>query len=165
MRVPSNWQHVQVPEHPTPSEGEIATADVETITAVVTEYFQSWFLGDAARMRSVLHPNLSKRTPVQPGGPELALGEDTAETMVASAGRGARPQYEHWQDVEVLHVAGGIATAMVHSQPFVEYIHLARFGDRWLIVNALYLDNAGESCSGDEQEISSLSQLSPRTIR
>ena len=30
---------------------------------------------------------------------------------------------------------------MVHSQPFVEYIHLARFADRWLIVNTLYLDN------------------------
>ena len=24
------------------------------------------------------------------------------------------------------------------SEPFVEYVHLARFGDRWLIVNALY---------------------------
>jgi hypothetical protein len=27
---------------------------------------------------------------------------------------------------------------MVRSAPFVEYLHLARFGDRWLIVNALY---------------------------
>jgi len=24
------------------------------------------------------------------------------------------------------------------ARPFVEYLHLARFGDRWLIVNALY---------------------------
>lgn len=31
-----------------------------------------------------------------------------------------------------------IATVMVRSEPFVEYLHLARFADRWLIVNALY---------------------------
>jgi hypothetical protein len=30
------------------------------------------------------------------------------------------------------------ATVMVQSAPFVEYLHLARFGERWLIVNALY---------------------------
>lgn len=130
-----------MPEHRIPYEAEAGSSDVDAITAVVTEYFQSWFLGDASRMRSVLHPDLSKRTAVQPGGPGLALEEDTAETMVASAGRGPRPQYEHWQNVEVLHVSAGIATAMVHSQPFVEYIHLARFADRWLIVNTLYLDN------------------------
>jgi hypothetical protein len=27
---------------------------------------------------------------------------------------------------------------MVRSEPFGEYLHLGRFGDRWLIVNALY---------------------------
>jgi len=42
-------------------------------------------------------------------------------------------------DVEaVTRVARDIATVMVRSEPFVEYLHLARFGDRRLIVNALY---------------------------
>jgi Putative lumazine-binding len=40
--------------------------------------------------------------------------------------------------VTVLDLFGDIATVMVRSEPFVEYVHLARFGDRWLIVNALY---------------------------
>jgi hypothetical protein len=91
-------------------------------------------------MRSALHPALSKRTPSQAGGPDLTLEEDTAASMVASAGRGPRPQYEHWQDVEVLDVSSDIATAKVRSQPFVEYVHLARFDGRWLIVNTLYQD-------------------------
>lgn len=39
----------------------------------------------------------------------------------------------------VLNVFRDIATVMVRSEPFVEYLHLARFGDNWLIVNALYL--------------------------
>jgi len=42
------------------------------------------------------------------------------------------------QEVTVLDVFRDIATVMVRSAPFVEYLHLARFGDRWLIVNALY---------------------------
>jgi len=28
---------------------------------------------------------------------------------------------------------------MVQSEPPTEYLHLARFGDRWLIVTALYV--------------------------
>ena len=40
----------------------------------------------------------------------------------------------------MLDVFRDIATVMVRSEPFVEYLHLARFGKRWLIVNALYLE-------------------------
>ena len=39
----------------------------------------------------------------------------------------------------MLDVFRDIATVMVRSQPFVEYLHLARCGSRWLIVNALYV--------------------------
>jgi hypothetical protein len=120
-----------------------AEDDVAAITAVVTAYFQSWFRGEPELMRSVLHPALTKRTPANPGGPDLTLLEDNATSMVASVSRGPRPQYEHWQDVDVLDVSQDIATAKVRSQPFVEYVHLARFGDKWLIVNALYLDAPG----------------------
>jgi len=132
-----------VADDPKSSRTVPSAVDVNAITAVVEDYFQSWFLGDPARMASALHPAFSKRTPAQPGGPDLALEEDTAESMVASAGRGPRPQYEHWQDVEVLDVSAHIATAKVRSQPFVEYVHLARFDGRWLIIHALYLDRLG----------------------
>ena len=50
-----------------------------------------------------------------------------------------RTQYEHWQDVHVVDVAGDIATVVVRSQPFDEYLHLGRFDGRWLIINALYV--------------------------
>jgi len=40
--------------------------------------------------------------------------------------------------VTVLDIFRDIATVTVRSAPFVEYLPLARFGDRWLIVNALY---------------------------
>ncbi len=42
-------------------------ANVEAVSRVATEYFQSWFAGDGERMRACLHPALAKRTPEQPG--------------------------------------------------------------------------------------------------
>jgi hypothetical protein len=121
------------------SNARSETPDVSAVAAAATEYFQAWFAGDGDRMRAVLHPALSKCTPVHPGGPELTLDEDTAESMVSDTARGPRTQYEPWQDVHVVDVAGDIATVMVRSQPFDEYLHLGRFGGRWLIINALYV--------------------------
>ena len=121
------------------SKAKSETPDIAAVAAVATEYFQSWFAGDGARMRAVLHPALSKRTPKHAGGPELTLDEDTAESMVSDTARGPRTQYEPWQDVHVVDVAGDIATVVVRSQPFDEYLHLGRFDGRWLIINALYV--------------------------
>jgi hypothetical protein len=69
----------------------------------------------------------------------LALHEDPTEALVADTASGEGTGFDRWQEVTVLDIFRGIATVMVRSEPFVEYLHLARFGDRWLIVNALYL--------------------------
>ena len=120
------------------------TPDIAAVAAVATEYFQSWFAGDGDRMGAVLHPALSKRTPQHPGGPGLTLNEDTAESMVSDTARGPRTQYEPRQDVHVVDVAGDIATVVVRSEPFDEYLHLGRFDGRWLIINALYVERQAE---------------------
>lgn len=105
---------------------------------MATEYFQSWFAGDGERMRACLHPALAKRTAEEPGAESLLLHEDPTETLVADTATGEGTGFEPIQAVTVLDVFRDIATVMVRSEPFVEYLHLARFGDRWLIVNALY---------------------------
>lgn len=112
--------------------------DVDAVAAVATEYFQSWFAGDGERMRACLHPALAKRTPERPGSESLELHEDPTETLVADTASGEGTGFKPSQEVRVLDVFRDIATVMVRSEPFVEYLHLARFGHRWLIVNALY---------------------------
>jgi Putative lumazine-binding len=113
-------------------------ADVEAVASVATEYFQSWFAGDGERIRACLHPMLAKRTPEQPGTASLTLHEDPTPQLVADTATGEGTGFEPVQEVTVLNVFRDIATVMVRSAPFVEYLHLARFGERWLIVNALY---------------------------
>ena len=117
---------------------EASPADLEAITAVATEYFQSWFAGDAERMRPCLHPELAKRTAEAAGTEALTLHEDPTEQLLVDTASGEGTGFEAAQEVTVLDVFRDIATVMVHSEPFTEYLHLARFGDRWLIVNALY---------------------------
>jgi hypothetical protein len=73
-----------------------------------------------------------------------AKGKPQVRTLIAGQGStllnrlGGGSRFEPWQEVIVLDVFGAIATVMVRSRPFVEYLHLARFDGRWLIVNALY---------------------------
>ncbi len=38
----------------------------------------------------------------------------------------------------VLDADDEVASVKIFSQPFNEYLHLARFGDGWLVVNAVY---------------------------
>jgi hypothetical protein len=115
-----------------------STADLEAVSAVATEYFQSWFSGDGERMRACLHPALAKRTAEQPGTDSLVFHEDPTEQLVRDTASGEGTEFQPEQEVTVLDVFRDMATVMVRSEPFVEYLHLARFGNRWLIVNALY---------------------------
>ncbi len=112
------------------SIGEASPADVEAVTRVATEYFQSWFAGDGERMRACLHPALAKRTPKEPGAESLVLHEDPTESLIADTASGEGTAFDPRQEVTVLDVFRDIATVMVRSEPFVEYVHLARFGNR-----------------------------------
>jgi hypothetical protein len=118
--------------------GETADADVEAVAAVVTEYAQAWFAGDGDRIRVVLHPELAKRRAEAPGAASLDLHEDPVDALVADTASGEGTVFEPVQEVTVLDVYRDIATAMFTCEPFREYVHLARFDGRWLIVNTLY---------------------------
>jgi hypothetical protein len=110
--------------------------DEDAIKTTVSDYFEGWFQGDAERMERALHPRLAKRSP-QNG----TLDEDTAQTMIdaTKAGLGTRhPPERRGFDIHLTEIHGGIATVVVHSQVYREYLHLARSDDGWKIVNALW---------------------------
>lgn len=114
--------------------------DEEAIRSVARAYLESWLDGDGEGMRGTLHPDLAKRgldyaADRKPSG----LHHLTAEYMERSAGSGPRRQFGRTCDITV-DVADNIASAKVVSEPFVDYLHLAKLDGRWSIVNVLYED-------------------------
>ena len=111
--------------------------NVDAIRAAAAAYIESWLAGDEARMRGCLNPELAKRRVADPASGELSLHEVPAAALVADAAmpkEGIAPGYS----IDILDVTAGSASVKVLSAPFVDYLHLARFGQRWLIVNVLY---------------------------
>jgi hypothetical protein len=110
--------------------------DEDAIRAAVLDYFEGWFEGDAKRMERALHQRFAKRAVREKG-----LDEDTAQTMIeatrAGLGKG-RDGGDRQIDVDVVEVHGTIATAVVHSNVYREYLHVARTDDGWKLVNALW---------------------------
>jgi hypothetical protein len=120
-------------------------SDEEQIVETVHDYFDGWFDGDAARMERALHPEMVKRT----SGPDQAstLGIITAAQMVEWTGHGEGKEIasrisDRSIDVAVLDVNVDIATVLVRSEPYHEYLHLVRTRDGWRIANALWRNNS-----------------------
>jgi hypothetical protein len=110
--------------------------DEHAIKETVTDYFEGWFEGDATRMERAVHPRLAKRSPA-----DIGRDEDTAQTMIdaTKAGRGTRhPAEKRGIEIDVKEIYGSIATVVVHSEVYREYLHLVRTDDGWKIVNALW---------------------------
>jgi hypothetical protein len=110
------------------------SAEEAAVVATARDYFEGWFDGDVARMDRALHPNLCKRR----AGEEL--GTTTKERMLelTRAGDGKEDGADRALDIEVKDVYGDIASAIVHSAVYHEYLHLVRTGDGWKIANALW---------------------------
>jgi hypothetical protein len=113
-------------------------SDRAAITATVFDYFEGWFDGDPERMERALHRDLVKRSP----GDDQAssLGVTTAERMVEMTrqAEGRRVGADRGIKVDILDVYEDIATVVVSSAPYHEYLHLVRTRDGWRIANALW---------------------------
>ena len=102
--------------------------DQELITQTVPDYFGGWYDADVARMDRALHPGLVKRSPAEDGG---AILIKQLMPRACAAGRSVR--------IDIADVCGAIASAVVRSAPYREYLHLIRTGGGWKIANALWL--------------------------
>ena len=91
--------------------------------------------------RGSLHADLAKRG-LDYASDRSASGVHhlTADYTAENAGKGPRPQFARTCEISVLDLADNIASVKVVSEPFVDYLHLAKLGGRWSIVNVLYED-------------------------
>jgi hypothetical protein len=137
----------------TPAEGaegtgELATRDTVAIKQACLDYVQGWYEGNAERMQRALHPVLQKRiVEVDPASGKDRLREMSAAALVQYTRDGGgrdTPKGSQQQDVTIFDIYGDAASAQVVFREWVDYLHLARFDDRWVIVNVLWAYKAGK---------------------
>ena len=109
------------------------------IEQAARDYYESWFEGDADRMARCLHPRLAKRNIDQPDRADSPIDENDWESMVegARAGRGTKHRGTPFQ-VTVLDETSNMASVRVEGGPYIDLLHVGRFGDSWRIVNGLW---------------------------
>jgi hypothetical protein len=113
--------------------------DHDEVRATALDYFEGWYEADAQRMARSLHPELVKRWAGDTDGVHLGKALDKAAMVTQTAeggGRDTRPQDPI--AVDVIEVYGDIATVVVRSPEYREYLHLVRTPQGWQIVNAFY---------------------------
>jgi hypothetical protein len=123
-----------------------ATIDAKTraaLEAVAYDYVDGQLEGDPQRVARALHPDLAKRAVVGAGPTArevFPLRRMSADELIELTRQGAlKTPKEQWnRSVRVLDITGTAAVVRVETPWFVDYFHMGRFGERWLIVNALW---------------------------
>lgn len=121
-------------------EGAISEPDRAAITAAATDYIAAWLDGDQARMARCLHPRLVKRS-IETVDGEPAVDEMSRDDMVAAT---AHRKLDGDYEVTLLDGYGDIATVKIVSPKYVDYLQVARFADRWLLLNVLWQKRAAQ---------------------
>jgi hypothetical protein len=124
------------------SQANAQTAsDADLIKQTALDYIEGWYEGNAERMERALHPELAKRIVRTDERGRYNLGQMGAMTLVGYTRMGGgkdTPKDKQQKDVTVLDIFGNAASAKVVASEWVDYLHLAKWNGRWVIVNVLW---------------------------
>jgi hypothetical protein len=115
-----------------------SAADSAAIRTTALDYAEGWYTGDAARMQRALHPDLAKRRVVGVSEEARLDQMDAAELVGATAVRSGRSSADGQKDVDILDIFGSAATVRLTMDGWIDYMHMARWQGRWVIVNVLW---------------------------
>ena len=125
---------------PSTSAGQSA-ADSAAIRGTALDYIEGWYTANAERMERAVHPDLAKRIiNTNPRGRNI-LGHQSAMTLVQntrSGGGRETPVAQQRKDVRILDIFGNTASVRVDAGSWVDYLHIARWNGRWVIINVLW---------------------------
>ena len=119
----------------------VADADQAAIKQTALDYIEGWYEGNAERMERALHPELAKR--IVRSNPEgrSRLDQMSAMSLVQGTRRGGgkeTPKEKQQKDVTILDVFENAASVKVVASDWVDYLHVAKYSGRWVIVNVLW---------------------------
>ena len=119
-----------------------APSDTELLKQSALDYIEGWYEGNAERMERALHPELAKRiVRTDPKTGRSALSQMSAMSLVQGTRRGGgkdTPKEKQQKDITILDIFQNAATVKVVASDWIDYLHLAKFNGRWVIVNVLW---------------------------
>ena len=117
-------------------------ADQAAIKQTALDYVEGWYEGNAERMERALHPDLAKRivrTDAKSNRSRLDQMSAMGLVQGVRAGYGkSTPKEKQQKDVTILDIFENAASVKVIASDWVDYLHMARFNGRWVIVNVLW---------------------------
>jgi hypothetical protein len=125
----------------TGAHAQTTDAEKNAIKQTALDYVEGWYEANAERMERALHPELAKR--IVRTGPEgrSRLEQMGAMTLVQGVKRGGgkdTPKDQQQKDVVILDVFENTASVKTTMSGWVDYMHMAKFNGRWVIVNVLW---------------------------
>jgi hypothetical protein len=120
---------------------KVSDEDKTAITNTALDYIEGWYTGDAERMERALHPDLAKRIVRTNDKGQSQLGQMSAMGLVQGARSGFgknTPKDKQQKDVTILDVYENAASVKVVASDWIDYLHVAKFNGRWVIVNVLW---------------------------
>ena len=118
-----------------------SAADSSGIRQAALDYIEGWYEGNGGRMERAVHPELAKRIVRSNEQGRSHLGQMSAMTLVQGAreaGGRDTPAGERKKDVTILDIYQNAASAKLYASGWVDYLHLAKWNGRWVIVNVLW---------------------------
>lgn len=116
-------------------------ADLAAIKQTALDYCEGWYEGNAERMERALHPDLAKRIVRTDAQGRSRLDHQGAMQLYLGvrAGWGKNtPKEKQQKDVTILDVFGNTASVKAVMSDWIDYLHIAKFNGRWVIVNVLW---------------------------
>jgi hypothetical protein len=116
-------------------------ADQAAIKQTALDYLEGWYEGNAERMERALHPELAKRIVRTNAEGHSRLDQMSAMSLVQGTRRGGgkcTPKEKQQKDVTILDVFENAASVKVVASDWIDYLHMAKFNGRWVIVNVLW---------------------------
>ena len=120
---------------------DVDPATVAAIEATCFDYVDGQLEANPDRVARALHPDLAKRAVIGDTPYErLGLRRMSKEELVGLTRNGAlKTPKERWdRSCRVLDVTGNAASVRLETPWFVDYFHMGKFEERWIIVNALW---------------------------
>jgi hypothetical protein len=116
-----------------------ATAEIKQ---TVLNYIEAWYRAEPERGEKSLHPELAKRIVRI----DSETGKNRLEMMSASklaerwgSGDGKKtPKEDQRKDITILDIYGNMASVKLETNAWVDYMHLAKYNNEWVIINILW---------------------------